>query len=294
MKRRLFMVTMVLIVVLAALALGACGEAEVPAPAAMPTVIPPTSTPEMTEPTAVPPMPTSMPEATATSMPEATATEAPADVSAEVPTASPADEPPPADGAADTDASGPASISISADPPMVNLPAGTGIAGIGMSNITVKLLNADGSAWVPPDDMVFIILDTTFGQFGNTGPSVDATGTAQEPLRSPVAGRAEVTAIYVHPDRSETSATTTVEFVRSPESGSFEVAFEPGMEPAMVEMGAIGTVEIPGDLYDAPAILKFTALEQVDASTSRKGHRRRGASMLSCSTRMGGSLCRSN
>ncbi len=158
---------------------------------------------------------------------------------------------------------GPAQMNITVDPSPVQLPASMDEAGA--ATVVVELLNAEGTPWTPPDENQRINFDEiTFGEPDTYVANVDADGKAQITLQAKVAGMSEILAVYVMPDGSELSNTATVAFERPEGQGVFDVAFEPGMEPTTVDMGAIGTAEIPGDLYDIPVVMKFTPTEQVE------------------------------
>lgn len=178
---------------------------------------------------------------------------------------------------ASSDSTGPASIELSVDTTTIDLPSGRGE--YGQATIVAQLLAADGSEWIPADTMPTVVFETTFGVLSDAVKNVDATGRAEVMLKGEITGNADVTAIYVMPNDSEMSETVSVAFTRGNTGGVYEVPFEPGMDTQPIDMEGIGTVEIPGDIYDIPVVVKFTTMpiESVDTSVIPEGKQVTGA-----------------
>lgn len=154
-----------------------------------------------------------------------------------------------------------ASIEVTVNTSTVDLPAG--LTSSGSVDITAQL-KASGADFVPADDdPKQIYFETTFGQLSKftivEGFKDEVNdGKAKVSLSSMVAGEATVTVTYANADGIEVKKDVTVTFERPDGQGVYEKLFEPGTAINDWEMPGIGTVDIPADLYDIPAIVKFT------------------------------------
>lgn len=150
--------------------------------------------------------------------------------------------------------------------------------GTGKATLDVSLLNADGSAWIPgnsaSDAMRTVFVDSNFAKsaIDDKGRVAKDTGKGTGSVESAIAGVSSVKASYSCNDMELTSNPVTVTFTRDETQGVYEVPYTVGQAtskqmPASTLAAltdgdkAIGTAEIPANMYDVDVVVRFAALE---------------------------------
>ncbi|NJN66297.1 MAG: hypothetical protein HC884_06080 [Chloroflexaceae bacterium] len=139
-------------------------------------------------------------------------------------------------------------------------------SGVGTFSLTPTLM-LDGAPWVANED-IFIYVETDFGtpSLGSYEVGAGESSPGEITVESRVAGSATVTATAVYyptgdpHDAEELVETVEIEFLHAAGSQTRDVPFEPGTPQTGVDLGSIGTVEVPGELMDSPLILQFKPL----------------------------------